>query len=58
MPLWRKSMPMTPEEIKERLRANGNPSVFEEQVLKYIEKLERERTSLSKSLAQKLNHDE
>jgi hypothetical protein len=51
-------MPMTPEEIKERLRANGNPSVFEEQVLKYIEKLERERTSLSKSLAQKLNHDE
>lgn len=33
-------MKLTPEEIKERLRAGGNPSIFEEQVLNYIEQLE------------------
>lgn len=33
-------MPLTPEQIKERLRAGGNPSIFEQQVLNYIEKLE------------------
>jgi hypothetical protein len=39
-------MKLTPDEIKERLRAGGNPSIFEEQVLKYIEQLEQEVSDL------------
>lgn len=42
---------MTIDEIKERLRANGNPSIFEEHVLDYIEELELRITALHKELA-------
>lgn len=49
-------MKLTPDEIKERLRANGNPSIFEEQVLRYIEKLEREN-ELYRTVIEKYEHD-
>lgn len=44
---------MTINEIKERLRANGNPSLFEEAVLDYIEELELRVKTLHKELAAK-----